>query len=337
MKAKRKKKTASNKLKDLLETFHKKKAANLILTVGSPPIMKTGQDFEAIANKPLMPDDIKELVYELLDNVPKWKEKVEKGEDLDFSFGIQGWSRYRGNIFRQRGALNAVFTQIPFKIPTWAEIKAPKNVLSYTNSTNGLIFVTGPPGSGKTTIMASLVQHITKTRYSHIISLEEPIEYLFRHDKGIVIQRHIGSDVKSWKEGLRSIFRQSPDIAVLGEVRNPENFQAALDIASTCCLCIVLLHAPNTIRALEQIIENHPSEHRDYARSILADCFLFGLSSRLLPKKKGKGRLAAYEILKNNANIEKIIKKGTYAQLKQYLKPSLNSSLRKLKREGKIV
>lgn len=337
MKAKRKKKTASNKLKDLLETFHKKKAANLILTLGSPPIMKTGQNFESIGNKPLMPDDIKELVYELLDNVPKWKEKVEKGEDLDFSFGIQGWSRYRGNIFRQRGALNAVFTQIPFRIPTWAEIKAPKNVLSYTNSTNGLIFVTGPPGSGKTTIMASMVQHITKTRYSHIISLEEPIEYLFRHDKGIVVQRQIGSDVKSWDEGLKSIFRQSPDVAVLGEVRNPENFQAALDIASKCCLCIVLLHAPDTIRGLAQIIENYPSEQRDFARSILADCFLFGLSSRLLPKKKEKGRLAAYEVLKTNTKVSQLIKKGSYAQLKQYLKPSLKSSITKLKREGKIA
>ena len=333
MKKKRKRQRVSIKLKDILESFYKKKATNLILTFGAPPILKTGSEIEHIGNKPLMQDDIRGFVYELLDNVPQWKEKVEKGEDLDFSFGIHGWARYRGNIFRQRGALNAVFTQISFTIPSWSTIKAPKNLLSLTASTNGLIFITGPRGSGKTTIMASLIQHIIETRHAHIITLEEPIEYLFRHDKGIVIQRQIGSDVRSWEEGLKSIFRQSPDVAVLGEVRNPQNFQYALDIASKCCLCIVLLHAHNTVSGLEQFVENSQQEKRDYTRSTLADCFLFGLSSRLFPKKKGKGHLAAYEVLKNNVTISRLIKKGNFSQLKQHLNPSLKTSITKLKKQ----
>lgn len=329
------KKLVCRKLRNLLEIFSNSKATNLFLIVGAPPMLKRTNALEPIGKVPLTPEEILDSIYLLL--TPKQKEILESGKELDICFGIRGMARFRGNIYCQRGSLAAAFTLIPFHIPTWKEINGPKNILPLLDKKNGLIIITGPSGSGKTTITASLVDYINSTYQYHIVTIEDPIEYLIKHKKSIVTQRHVGYDTESFKSALYHVLRQAPDVVVLSELRDVEMICTALTLAEVGCLCITQLHAPYTASALEKMIRILPSDTREIVRSRLADNFLCAIASRLFPKKKGRGLIPAYEILINNEKVKKLIEVGEFAKLKTHLKPSLKASIRKLKREGKIA
>jgi len=321
-------------LKELLDKLWQEHADYLIISCSAPPSIKMDDRFVSIGSEPLTPEQAKDLVYEVLN--PEQKETIEKKGELDFSFGIKGMCRFRGNAFKQLGSISAVFIAFPFTPPSWEDINGPRNVLPLLKHKNGLIIVTGPPGSGKTTVMTSLIDYINTNLIDHIITIEDPIEYLHRHKKSLVQQRQIGTDTDSFATAVNYILRQDPDVVMLGELRTVEMIAAALTIAETACLCIVPLHAANTIAALDRIIKSFPKERADLVRSQLAECFLFAVASQLMPKAKGRGRLAAYEVLMNDAKVKKIIERGDITRLKPYLDPSIAESIRKLKNAGKI-
>jgi twitching motility protein PilT len=321
-------------LKELLDKLWHEHADYLIISCGAPPTIKMDNRFVSIGSESLTPEQAKDLVYEVLN--PEQKETIEKKGDLDFSFGIKGMCRFRGNAFMQRGSITAVINTNPFTPPSWEDIKGPKNVLPLLKCKNGLIIVTGSTGSGKTTVMTSLIDYINSNLFDHIITIEDPIEYLHSHKKSIVHQRQIGTDTDSFQTAVNYILRQNPDVVMLGEVRNLDMMAAALTIAQTSCLCIFPLHATDTIAALDRIIKAFPNERQELVRKQLAECFLFAVASQLMLKAKGRGRFAAYEVLMNDAKVKKIIEGGNLNRLKSYLDPSIAKSIRKLKKAGKI-
>ncbi len=321
-------------LKALLDKLWQEHADYLIISCGAPPTIKMDNRFVSIGSKTLSPEQAKELVYEVLN--PEQKEKIEKKGDLDFSFGIKGMCRFRGNAFMQRGAVTAVISTNPFTPPSWEDIKGPQNVLPLLKRKNGLIIITGSTGSGKTTVMTALIDYINTNLFDHIITIEDPIEYLHSHKKSIVHQRQIGSDTDSFQTAVNYVLRQSPDVVMLGEVRNLDMMAAALTIAQTSCLCVFPLHAVDTIAALDRIIKVFPKERQDAVRKQLAECFLFAVASQLMKKTQGRGRLAAYEVLIGDGRVKKMIESGEINRLKPYLDPSLAASIRQLKKAGKI-
>lgn len=322
-------------LRSLLDTMHTEKASDLILTIGAPPMLKVGKTLKAIGKELLTPESVTELIHAVLN--PKQKEIFNSGRELDFSFGIKSLARFRANAFVQRGAPGAVFRIIPFEIPVWAEISGPKNILPLIDRLSGLVIVTGPAASGKSVIMASLIDYISSRHGCHIITIEDPIEMLFRHKKSVVTQRQVGADTESFETGLRYVLRQSPDVVMIGELDNLEMVNAAVTLAESGLLCIVPLYAPNAINAIERMVKIFPAESREFVRSRLADCLLFVMASRLFPAKTGQDKTIAYEVLVNDEKVRRLIRLGELFKLRTHLNPSLQTSIQKLKRQGKVA
>lgn len=323
------------KLKQLLDTLVQSKASELILTTNAPPMLKKIDGLESVWKENLTPEQVSDYLYALLNT--DQRDYFETHKNLDFSFGIAGMARFRGNAFFQRGAVTVVFTAIPFRIPTWTEIKGPKTILPLLKQKSGLIIVTGPTGSGKSTVMCSLIEYINEHFPYHIITLEDPIEYIYKHKKSIISQRWVGLDTDTFTSGLKYILRQAPDVVAINEIREPAHLEATITLAEAGCLCVILLHSPFCINAIKKIVEVFPVDEQKNIQERFADIFLCAVSSRLFLKKKGKGRLAAYEVLRTSAKVKQLIKKGSFAQLQPLLKPSLKSAILKLKWTGKII
>jgi len=298
----------------LLKTLVEQGASDLHVSTGSPPQMRVdGKMLPMKDIPPMKPAETKQLCYSILTDAQK--RKFEEENELDLSFGIKGLSRFRGNIFMQRGAVAGVFRVIPYKVLTFDELGLPPVVRTISQRPRGLVLVTGPTGSGKSTTLASIIDAINSERQEHIITIEDPIEFLHPHKKCLVNQREVGADTASFKKALKYILRQDPDVVLLGELRDIETIEAALTIAETGHLCFATLHTNGAVQTINRIIDVFPTNQQTQVRTQLSFVLEGVMSQTLVPKLGGRGRVLALEVMVPNAAIRNLIREDKIHQL----------------------
>jgi twitching motility protein PilT len=287
---------SSVNLRVLLEEMIERDASDLHITAGEKPKMRIDGEIQSSKLDFVMsPKDTMQLAYSVL--TENQKKKFEMEDELDFSFGIQNLARFRGNCFKQRGCVSMVIRQIPFSIKTFDDLHLPDVIRKMAERPRGLVLVTGPTGSGKSTTLAAMIDKINKERKGHIITVEDPIEFIHRHQGCIVNQREVGTDTKSFQASLKYALRQDPDVILIGELRDLETIQAALTIAETGHLAFATLHTNSAAEAINRIIDVFPSHQQSQVRAQLAFVLEGIVTQSLLPKAKGRGRAMAAEIL----------------------------------------
>jgi twitching motility protein PilT len=299
-------------LKNLLEILIEKKASDLHITTGSPPVIRIDGKLQRLNTEPLNAAETKRLCYSVLTDAQR--HRFEEENELDFSFGIKGLSRFRGNIFVQRGAVAGAFRTIPYEILSFERLGIAPIANELIARPKGLVLVTGPTGTGKSTTLASMIQKINNERYAHVITVEDPIEYLHSHNKCIVNQREVNSDTKTFAEALRHILRQDPDIILVGEMRDLETIQAALTIAETGHLTFATLHTNSCVETINRIIDVFPPHQQPQIRAQLSFVLEGVLTQQLLPRVSG-GRCLAMEIMIPNAAIRNLIREDKIHQI----------------------
>lgn len=298
---------------DLLKIMIEKGASDLHITTGSPPRMRVDGKLIPIDAPPLNPPETKALCYSILTD--SQKHKFEENNELDLSFGVKGLSRFRGNIFMQRGAVAGAFRTIPFEIKTFQDLGLPEIVNDLVKKPSGLILVTGATGSGKSTTLAAMVDRINAERYDHIITVEDPIEYLHGHKNCLINQREVNADTSSFKTALRYILRQDPDVVLIGEMRDLETIEAALTVAETGHLTLATLHTNSSVQTINRIIDVFPPHQQEQIRVQLSFVLEAILSQQLIRKKSGKGRCLAIELMVPNPAIRNLIREDKIHQI----------------------
>lgn len=298
---------------DLLKTMIEKGASDLHITTGSPPRLRIDGKIVPLDNPALTPVETKALCYSILTD--SQKHKFEEHNELDLSFGVKGLSRFRGNVFMQRGAVAGAFRTIPFEIRTFVDLGLPEIVNDLVKKPRGLILVTGATGSGKSTTLAAMVDRINSERYEHIITIEDPIEYLHGHKKCLINQREVNADTVSFKAALRYVLRQDPDVVLIGEMRDLETIEAALTVAETGHLTLATLHTNSAIQTINRIIDVFPPHQQEQIRVQLSFVLEGILAQQLIPKKTGKGRSLAVELLVPNPAIRNLIREDKIHQI----------------------
>jgi len=297
----------------LLKTMVENGSSDLHLTTGTSPQIRIDGHITPLKMPALLPNDTKQLCYSILTDAQK--RKFEEENELDLSFGVKGLARFRGNIFMQRGAVAGVFRLIPYKILTMEELNLPPICKEISRKPRGLVLVTGPTGSGKSTTLAAIIDAINAERREHIVTIEDPIEFIHPHKKCIVNQREVGSDTISFKRAIKSILRQDPDIVLLGELRDLETIESALTIAETGHLCFATLHTNSCVQTINRIVDVFPTNQQQQVRTQLGFVLEGVLSQSLLPKASGKGRALALEIMIPNAAIRSLIRDDKIHQI----------------------
>jgi len=300
-------------LQPMLQLMLEKGASDIHITVGTPPQMRIHGELVPLDTPPLTPADAKQMLYGVL--TEDQKHRFEENSELDFSFGVKGVSRFRGNIFMQRGAIGGVLRMVPFKIQTMAELNLPKTVQELIEKPRGLVLVTGPTGSGKSTTLAAMIDAINEQYHCHIITIEDPIEFLHSHKKSIVNQREVTSDTRDFKTALRYILRQDPDVVLVGEMRDLETMEAALTISETGHLTFGTLHTNSAVQTINRIIDVFPENQQDQIRVQLSFVLTAVLSQALLPRIDGNGRAMAMEIMIPTPAIRNLIREGKIHQM----------------------
>lgn len=298
---------------DLLKTMIEKGASDLHITTATPPRLRIDGKLVPLDNPALTPVETKALCYSILTD--SQKHKFEEHNELDLSFGVKGLSRFRGNIFMQRGAVAGAFRTIPFEIRTFVDLGLPEIVNDLVKKPRGLILVTGATGSGKSTTLAAMVDRINSERYEHIITIEDPIEYLHGHKKCLINQREVNADTVSFKAALRYVLRQDPDVVLIGEMRDLETIEAALTVAETGHLTLVTLHTNSAIQTINRIIDVFPPHQQEQIRVQLSFVLEGIVAQQLVPKKTGKGRALAVELLVPNPAIRNLIREDKIHQI----------------------
>ncbi len=329
---------------DLLKEVVERKASDLHIAPGSPPRLRiNGKLIPAEGYGVLSPADTKQLIYSVLTDFQK--KRLEEDLELDFSFGIKGLARFRGNAYYQRTTLAAAFRLIPYKVPKFSELGLPPVVENFAHKDKGLVLVTGPTGSGKSTTLASLINIINETYPYHIITIEDPIEFIYEHKKSLVTQRELGVDTKSFANALRAALREDPDVILVGEMRDPETIEAALTAAETGHLVFSTLHTNSTIETINRIIDAFPPEKQVQARIQLSFVLVGAIAQKLLRRKDGKGRVAAVEVFIPTPAIRNLIRENKLHQIYSLMQTgqaatgmiTMNQSLAKLYIEGLIT
>ncbi len=305
--------SAKYNLQELLRVMVDQGGSDLHITAGSPPRIRLHGKLSPMNSPALTGVDSKQLCYTILTDVQK--QKFEEDNELDFSFGIKGLSRFRGNLFVQRGAVAGVFRTIPFKIKSFQELGLPPIVEDLAKKPRGLILVTGPTGSGKTTTLASIIDKVNTERAEHIITIEDPIEYLHNSKTALVNQREVGYDTHAFKKALKYVLRQDPDVVLLGELRDIETIETALTIAETGHLCFATLHTNSCVQTINRIVDVFPSNQQQQTRAQLSFVLEGVLSQLLIPRADGKGRVVALEIMIPNAAIRNLIREDKIHQI----------------------
>lgn len=300
-------------LQELLRIMIDQGGSDLHISAGSPPRIRVHGKLTQMSTPVLTGVDTKQLCYSVLADAQK--HKFEEENELDFSFGLKGLSRFRGNLFVQRGTVAGVFRTIPFKIKSFQELGLPPILEDLSKKPRGLILVTGPTGSGKSTTLASIIDKINSERYEHIITVEDPIEYLHVSKTALVNQREVGSDTHAFKKALKYVLRQDPDVVLLGELRDMETIETALTIAETGHLCFATLHTNSCVQTINRIIDVFPSHQQQQIRAELSFVLEGVLSQLLIPKADGKGRVCALEIMVPNAAIRNLIREDKVHQI----------------------
>lgn len=301
----------------LIKTAVERHASDLHLTTGCAPCCRIYGVITPLSETKLQPQDTEEIAFSVMDEHKKEAFR-EKGE-VDFAYSVAGVGRFRVNVFRQRGSVAVVARILNFHIPTPQELGVPESVVAMTTKKRGLVLVTGATGSGKSTTLASLINIINHTYNYHIITLEDPIEYLHRHDKSIVNQREIGSDSFSYAAALRAALRQDPDVILVGEMRDLETISIAITAAETGHLVFSTLHTIGAANTIDRIIDVFPPYQQHQIRTQLADVLVCVVSQQLLPKADGNGRVAAMEVMISNPAIQNHIRESKTYQIQSVL------------------
>ncbi len=300
-------------LHQLLKAMIEKGASDLHITTGTPPQLRIDGELVPLRVPPLSPVDTKQLCYSILTDAQK--HKFEEENELDLSFGVKSLARFRANLFMQRGAVAAAFRTIPFKILSFQELGLPPIINEIANRPRGLVLVTGPTGSGKSTTLASIIDKVNTEGHYHILTIEDPIEYLHPHKGSVVNQREVGADTDNFKKALKYVLRQDPDVVLIGEMRDLETIEAALVIAETGHLAFATLHTNGAVQTINRIIDVFPPYQQSQIRANLSFVLEGVLSQQLIPKLGGSGRVVALEIMVPNVAIRNLIREDKIHQI----------------------
>ncbi len=301
-------------LRALLEEMIQKEASDLHITTGERPKLRVDGDItDSAVTEVLTPKDTLHLAYSVL--TENQKKRFETEDELDFSFGIQNLARFRGNVFKQRGCVSMAIRMIPFNVRTFQDLGLPPVIAKLAERPRGLILVTGPTGSGKSTTLAAIIDKINKERKGHIITVEDPIEFIHRHQTCIVNQREIGTDTKSFATALKYALREDPDVILVGEMRDLETIASALTIAETGHLALATLHTNSAAESINRIIDVFPSNQQSQVRAQLAFVLEGVITQTLLPKARGRGRAMACEIMVATPAIRALIRDDKIHQI----------------------
>ncbi len=326
----------------LLRITVERQGSDLHLTAGLPPVVRIHGELVPLDYPPLKPSDIEQLVLPRLE--PSYRAILDEKWELDFSYSVAGVSRFRGNIMRQRGSYSAVLRVVPYEAPALEELGLPPAVRNLCFLPRGLVLVTGPTGSGKSTTLAAMIDLINRERRVNVVTVEDPIEFLHRHNKAIVRQREVGSDTRSFADALRHVLRADPDVILIGEMRDLESIAIALTAAETGHLVFSTLHtqtAPLTIHRIVDVFQEH---QRDQVRQQLADSLQGVIAQQLVPRADGKGRVAAVELMLASPAVRALIREGKEHQLYSAIQTSrqqgmqtMDQALAELYAAGKIT
>lgn len=308
------------KFDSILKHAYQKHASDIHLSVGVPPVMRVNGDLLKIGEEILLPADTEEMAKAVI-STSKWSIFVEKGE-LDFSYGIPGVSRFRINAFKQRSCISLAIRIVPRNIPSLDELHLPPILKTIVEKPHGLVLVTGPTGSGKSTTLASMIHYINQNMKRHIITLEDPIEYLHKHQRCVIDQREVGFDTVSFASGLKSALRQDPDIILVGEMRDLETIHTAITAAETGHLVLGTLHTSSASSTVDRMIDVFPANQQPQIRLQLASVLIGILSQRLFPTVDKSGRRAVIEILLNNSAVSSLIRNEKTYQIPSVIQTS---------------
>ncbi len=327
-------------LKSLIRYLVKSGASDMLLTAGAPPSIKLVNEVKRLASVVLTPEDCHNYAHELL--TEDEKQKFLDQNDIDFAITYADIGRFRVNIYCQRNSISIAIRNLMEQIPTLEYLNVPEWVASYALKPSGLILICSPSAHGKSTTLCAMVDIINKNRRCNIVTLEDPVEYMFKHKKSNVNQRQVGRDTDSFAQGLRSIFRQAADVIVVGEMRDKETFEIALHAANTGHLVISTVHSDNSTAIIERIVNMFPAYEQNLIRGMLADSLLLSLSQRLVPNRNKTGRVMALEYLVNTYRIKNMIREGKTYQIRSQLQAgaedysSLDYDLAALFKSGQI-
>lgn len=329
-------------IQDLLLTVHERGASDLHLTVGSAPVIRLHGDLRVLPGEPLKPQDTMDMARELLTR-DQFETLMERGE-FDFSWEIAGVSRYRINAYCQRGSLSMAVRIVSSRIPSPEELNLPDILIEMTHKPQGLFLVTGPTGSGKSTTLACLLDYMNRRMRRHIITLEDPIEYMHIHQQSIIDQREVGTDTRTFANGLRAALRQDPDVILVGEMRDLETISTAITAAETGHLVFATLHTADAPQTIDRIVDVFPPEQQQQIRVQVAGVLLGVVSQRLLPRANQNGRVAAQEILVNTPAIANLIRSEKVHQIRTAIQTgkaqgmqTLEMHVQELVRRGEIT
>jgi twitching motility protein PilT len=300
-------------LNNMLKAMVEQGGSDLHLTTNSAPQIRVDGVLRPLNHPPLTPTETKQLSYSILTD--NQKHRLEEALEIDFSFGIKGLARFRANVFHQRGAIAAAFRQIPYEIRGFRELGLPTVIEKLCEKPRGLVLVTGPTGSGKSTTLAAMLDKVNRERHEHIVTIEDPVEYLHSHKKCIVNQRELHADTHSFSNALRSALRQDPDVVLIGEMRDFETVEAALRIAETGHLTFATLHTNSAAQTINRIIDIFPAHQQGQIRVQLSFVLEGILCQSLLPRAGGKGRALALEILVPSPAIRNLVREDKVHQI----------------------
>jgi twitching motility protein PilT len=329
-------------LDELLAMAAERQASDVHLTANLPPMLRIDGHLRPMNFDRMEPSQGQRLIYSILTD--HQISEFEQKHELDFSHGIAKVGRFRVNVYMQRGSVGAAFRLIPRRIPTFEQLGLPVVVRKLAGRTSGLILITGPTGSGKSTTLAAILDHINQTRDCHVITIEDPIEYLHRHQRAMINQRELGSDTFGWAAALRSALREDPDVVLIGEMRDLETIDNALKIAETGHLVLGTLHTRNAPQSIDRIIDVFPPHQQEQIRVLLASSLEAVIAQQLLPKISGVGRMAAVEVMIVTTGIRNLIREGKTHQIYSMVETggeegmqTMDHALAQLTRSGQVA
>ena len=317
------------RLDELIEYTCKMKASDLHINVGSKPTLRLNSVLEQIPNAEVVTPEISwELVRSLLDDDKR--SYLESNGEVDFSFSKPGLGRFRVNAYRQRGTYSLAIRLLPFEIPKFDTLGLPQVIKTFAMKSRGLVLATGPTGSGKSTTLASIIGMINEQRKAHIITIEDPIEYLHRHRNGLIDQREVGSDTKSFASALRAALREDPDVILVGEMRDPETIAIALTAAETGHLVFSTLHTVGAAKTIDRIIDSFPPAQQNQVKGQLATVLEGVVSQQLIPRRDGSGVVPAVEVMVVTPAIRNLIREGKPYQINSMIQTGTSSGMQSL-------